>query len=266
MIGKIASRRGALALGLAATGAVAQETEAEFQPFTFAGTVVAREITGLSYETGGCIVSVSDSARRTGAAESGQLLVELDAQDAELALETAKARVADLEAAVAEKQLAIDAAEANVDRRAQELAFVGKEFARNEQMFRRGLINESTMEGVESRMMNADFAADQAKETLASAISAKKRAEIALDIGQHELHLFGREGVGQGEADTAGRPGDDCHLLLEGFHGSSRLAIAFKLTRWGCGAGLQAQLSPAGTQWWIESTRRSNFQTPASRR
>ena len=28
---------------------------------------------------------------------------------------------------------AIDAAEANVDRRAQELAFVGKEFARNEQ-------------------------------------------------------------------------------------------------------------------------------------
>lgn len=187
MIGKIASRRGALALGLAATGAVAQETEAEFQPFTFAGTVVAREITGLSYETGGCIVSVSDSARRTGAAESGQLLVELDAQDAELALETAKARVADLEAAVAEKQLAIDAAEANVDRRAQELAFVGKEFARNEQMFRRGLINESTMEGVESRMMNADFAADQAKETLASAISAKKRAEIALDIGQLDL-------------------------------------------------------------------------------
>ncbi|WP_417524484.1 HlyD family secretion protein [Marinovum sp.] len=179
---------GALSLVLLSAGASAQQAETpQFQPFTFAGTVVAREITGLSYEAGGCIVEVSDSARRIGVAESGQVLVKLDAQDAELALETAKARVADLEAAVAEKQLAIDAAEANVARRAQELAFVGKEFARNEQMFRRGLINESTMEGVESRKMNADFAADQARETLASAISAKKRAEIALDIGKLDL-------------------------------------------------------------------------------
>lgn len=188
MIGKTASAFGAGVVFLAGSlTARAQEATPEFHPFTFAGTVVAREITGLSYETGGCITSVSDSARRTGTAESGQLLVELDAQDAELAHETARARVADLEAAVAEAQLAIDAAEANVDRRAQELAFVGKEFARNEQMFRRGLINESTMEGVESRMMNANFAADQARETLASAKSAKRRAEIALEIGQLEL-------------------------------------------------------------------------------
>ena len=166
----------ACALGLIAAPLAAQETAAPaFEPFVFAGTVVAREITGLSYETGGCIVAVSDSARRTGVAQTGQVLVELDTQVSELALETARARVADLEAAVDEKQLAIDAAEANVERRAQELAFVGKEFTRNEQMFRRGLINESTMEGVESRMMNADFAADQA------------RAEIALRIGELEL-------------------------------------------------------------------------------
>lgn len=172
---------------LTPASAVAQEETPAFEPFVFAGTVVAREITGLSYETGGCIVAVSERARRAGVAETGQVLVELDGQAAELALETAKARVADLEAAVAEKQLAIDAAEANVERRAQELAFVGKEFTRNEQMFRRGLINESTMEGVESRMMNADFAADQAKETLASAVSAKTRAEIALRIGELDL-------------------------------------------------------------------------------
>lgn len=176
---------GAAVLGLAPGLLAAQETS--FDPFVFAGTVVARELTGLSYETGGCIVAVSGPARRSGTADPGQVLVELDPQAAELSLQTARARVADLEAAVDEKQLAIDAAEANVDRRAQELDFVGKEFARNEQMFRRGLINESTMEGVESRMMNARFAADQARETRASAISAKTRAEIALDIGKLEM-------------------------------------------------------------------------------
>ncbi|WP_323767747.1 HlyD family secretion protein [Marinovum sp.] len=187
MVSRFATGLAALTWGFAASAPGAQEAEPEFQPFTFAGTVVAREITGLSYETAGCITAVSDIARRTGTAKSGQMLVALDSQDAELALETARARVADLEAAVAEKQLAIDAAEANVARRAQELEFVGKEFARNEQMFRRGLINESTMEGVESRMMNANFAADQAGETLASAKSAKTRAEIALEIGQLDL-------------------------------------------------------------------------------
>lgn len=176
-----------LTFALLATAVPAQDKEPAFQPFTFAGTVVARDLTGLSYETGGCITAVSEDARRTGMAETGQLLVKLDDQASDLALQTARARVSDLEAAVAETQLAIDAAEANVDRRAQELEFVGKEFDRNEQMFRRGLINESTMESVESRMMNAQFTADQAAESLASARSAKERAEIALKIGQLDL-------------------------------------------------------------------------------
>lgn len=184
----ISGLAGIVACGMLPGVAMAQDA-AGFEPFTFAGTVVAREITGLSYETGGCIVSVSEPARRSGTAETDQVLVELDAQSAELALETAKARVADLEAAVAEKQLAIDAAEANVSRRAQELELVSKEFARNEQIFRRGLINESTMEGVEARMMEANFAADQAGETLASAVSAKQRAEIALKIGELEMRV-----------------------------------------------------------------------------
>ena len=80
-------------------------------------------------------------------------------------------RVLDLEAAVFERQLAIDAAQASVERRVQEL--VGKEFARNEKIFRRGLLNETAMEAVESRLMNAAFAADQASETQASAVSAR---------------------------------------------------------------------------------------------
>lgn len=189
---------GSVLLCLAGQAALAQSTTAQagsatgadlldFEPFFFAGTVVARDITGISYETSGCIVAVSEPARRTGIAEAGQVLVQLDGQATELEYETSSARVADLEAAVSERQLSIDAAEASVDRRTQELALVAKEFARTEQIFRRGLVNEATMEGVESRLMNTNFAADQAREALASAMSAKKRAEIALDIGRLEL-------------------------------------------------------------------------------
>ncbi|MEM9580881.1 MAG: HlyD family efflux transporter periplasmic adaptor subunit [Pseudomonadota bacterium] len=157
------------------------------QPFTFAGTVVARDLTGISYQAAGCIAAVSEAAKRSGRAKAGDVMVALDAQAAELALATARARLDDLEAAVAERQLAIDAAIANVSRRAQERDLVSKEFARNEQIFRRGLVNEATMEGVEARMMNANFAADQASEALASARSAKTRAEIALGIGLLDL-------------------------------------------------------------------------------
>ncbi len=179
----VSLRAGICALALIGQSALAQTSE----PVLFAGTVVARDIIGISYETSGCIVSVSENARRTGIAKADQVLVQLDVRSAELDFETASARVTDLEAAISERQLAIDAAEASVNRRVQEQALVAKEFARTEQIFRRGLVNEATMEGVESRMMNTNFAADQAQEALASARSAKTRAEIAVKIGLLEM-------------------------------------------------------------------------------
>lgn len=163
----------------------AQTTSLE--PIRLAGTVFADEITGISYEKGGCIVAVSEPARRIGVAKAGQILVELDPREAALKQKTAEARLLDLEAAVFERQLAIDAAKSSVARRGQELELMDKEFARNEQIFRRGLLNETAMEGVERRLMNANFASDQANETLQSALSAKKRAEIALEIGKLDL-------------------------------------------------------------------------------
>lgn len=169
------------------TANIAHAQTATPDSIRLAGTVLASEITGISYETGGCIIAVFEPARVTGMAQEGQVLVELDASDADLRLRTAQARVLDLEAAVFERQLAIDAAKASVQRRAQELELVGKEFARNEQIFRRGLLNETAMEAVESRLMNANFAADQASEAQASAVSAKTRAEIALEIGQLDM-------------------------------------------------------------------------------
>ncbi|MDU8928551.1 HlyD family efflux transporter periplasmic adaptor subunit [Alisedimentitalea sp. MJ-SS2] len=166
---------------------VSDSVAAESPQQVFAGNVVASDMAGLSYEARGCIVSISDEAKRGGMASVGQTLVELDRQKPELALRSAQAKVADLQAAVDERQLSIDAASADKDRRAQEVEFVAREFKRNETMFRRGLINESTMETVERRMMDANFAADRAKEALAGAQSAKARAEIALEIGQLEL-------------------------------------------------------------------------------
>ena len=150
---------------------------------TFFGTVRADAMAGLSYEARGCIVEVSESARRTGRAAEGQVLVRLDDQRAQLSLQTAQARVADLEAALEERDLAVASSEADASRRAKELELATSEFERNSTMLGRGLINETAMEAVERRYMEAQFAAERAQEAIATARSARKRAEIALEIG-----------------------------------------------------------------------------------
>lgn len=154
---------------------------------TFFGTVRASDIAGLSYGARGCIVEVSATAEQSRAATAGEMLVRLDDARTQLALRTAQARVAELESQISERQLAITAAEADQRRRAEELDFVSKEFQRNSTLLGRGLINETAMEAVEQRFMNARFTAERAQEAVDSALAAKDRAEIALDIGRLEL-------------------------------------------------------------------------------
>ncbi|MBP0483554.1 efflux RND transporter periplasmic adaptor subunit [Sagittula salina] len=174
-----------------AFGSVAAQEMQSLQPIerteSYVGTVRSRDVNGLSYGVRGCIAQVSEDALRNQVASAGQVLVELDDSLSQLALKTAEARVADLKAAVEERDLSLAAAEADVRRRGEELAFVAKEFERNQTMFRRGLINETTMEAVERRMMDARFAAEQAKEAMAAARSARARAEIAVQIGELDL-------------------------------------------------------------------------------
>ena len=110
-------------------------------------------------------------------------MVRLDDQRAHLALRTAEARQAELAAAMQERRLAIAAARADERRRQEDLAFVAKEFERSSAMLGRGLINESTMDTIERRFMEARFAAERAGEAIATAEAAARRAEIALDIG-----------------------------------------------------------------------------------
>jgi len=176
--------------------AAAQDSGLETMPLVMAsdvpaevyvGTVRASDMFGLSYEARGCIVAVSETAKTSLVAQAGQVLVELDDQRAQLALQTAQARLADLKAAVTERDLSVAAAEADERRRAEELEFVAREFERNQTMFRRGLINETTMEAVERRMLDATFSAERASEALQSALSAKARAEIAVEIGELDL-------------------------------------------------------------------------------
>lgn len=154
---------------------------------TFFGTVQASNIAGLSYEARGCVVEVSDQAKRQRVATAGQVLVRLDDQRSALALRTAEARLAELEAQVLERDLAIQSARADGERRSQELKLSTAEYERNSTMFGRGLINETTMEGVERRFMEARFAADRANEAIATAEAARRRAEIAHEIGKLEL-------------------------------------------------------------------------------
>ncbi len=163
------------------------QKDADAPAEVYVGTVRASELLGLSYGARGCILTVSEEAKRAKVASEGQVLVELDDQRSQLALRTAEARLLDLEAALAERALAVDAARADDRRRAEEVEFVAKEYERNLTMFRRGLINETTMESVERRMMDANFTAERASEAVDNALSAMKRAEIALEIGRLDM-------------------------------------------------------------------------------
>lgn len=156
---------------------------------TYFGTVRASDLTALSYGARGCIIEVSDAAKRTRMVAAGEVLVRLDDKRSRLDVRTAEARTSELAAAIDERQLAIAAARAD-DRRAQEeLDFVAKEFERNSVMLGRGLINESAMETIERRFMDANFAAERSKEAIANAEAALRRAEIALEIGVLDLEL-----------------------------------------------------------------------------
>ncbi|KMW59471.1 putative RND efflux membrane fusion protein [Candidatus Rhodobacter oscarellae] len=171
----------ALALALVPFTAGADDAE------TYFGTVRASEIDGLSFEARGCIVEISDAAKTARRAAGGQVLVRLDAQRAELAVVTAEARLAELAAQVEERELSLAAARADDLRRQEERDFVEEEFQRNSVMLGRGLINETTMDGIERRFMDARFTAERAKEAISTAEAALKRAQIALEIGTLDM-------------------------------------------------------------------------------
>ncbi len=173
-----------LTLAALAFPALAQET---FQTVNLAGTVVADNKTGLSYKARGCITGLSQAAVKSGKATAGQVLVELDDRSATLAVKSANARVSDLEAAVDESEFAITVANADGARIKEEQDFVNREFERTRVLFRRGLVNETTLETAERRKLDATFAVDRTAEALERAISARSRANIALEIGQLDV-------------------------------------------------------------------------------
>ena len=162
---------------------IAQEVAGD----TYFGTVRASDIASLSYGVRGCVLEVSEAAKRDRVVTAGEVLVNLDDQRAILALRTAEARVSELAAAIEERELAVSAAIADDRRREEELDFVSEEFQRSSVMLGRGLINESTMDTIERRFMDAKFTAERAKEAIINAKAAVRRAEIAHEIGKLDL-------------------------------------------------------------------------------
>ena len=154
---------------------------------TYFGTVRARDIFSLSYGARGCIVDVAEDAKAERLVRAGQVLVRLDDARSLLGLRTAEARVAELEAALEERRLSVDAAVADERRRGQDLALVQEEFQRSSEMLGRGLINESAMDAIERSFLESTFAAERAQESIATAKAAARRAEIALEIGRLEV-------------------------------------------------------------------------------
>jgi len=153
-----------------------------------AGTVVADNMTGLSYRVRGCITSISKEATNIGIAAVNQELIKLDDRVAKMAVATAVARVKDLEAEVGDSEFSITTVHAEIIRVQEEQDFVVREFERTRLLFQRGLVNETTLEAAARRKMEASFALERIQEDLQRALSGKSRAEIALDIGLLELN------------------------------------------------------------------------------
>ena len=169
-------------LTIAPLQAIGQSASSE----TYFGTVRASDISSLSYGARGCVLEISEVSKRERLVKKGEVLVKLDDQRSQLALRTAEGRLSDLSATIEERQLAVEAAQADDRRREEELEFVSDEFKRSNVLLGRGLINETTMDTIERRFMDANFAAERAKEAIANAQAAYKRAEIALEIGELE--------------------------------------------------------------------------------
>ena len=168
-----------------ATSLFAQTGE---EPISLAGTVVADNMTGLSYRVRGCITSVSKEATNTGVAAINQKLIKLDDRAAKIAVATAVARVKDLEAEVGDREFSVTAVQAEIIRVQEEQDFVVREYERTRLLFQRGIVNETTLEAAARRKMEATFALERIQEELQRALSGKSRAEIALDIGLLELN------------------------------------------------------------------------------
>ena len=158
------------------------------EPISLAGTVVADNMTGLSYRVRGCIKSVSKEAINTGIATINQELIKLDDRVAKMAVATAVARIKNLEAEVDDREFSVTVVQAEIIRVQEEQDFVAREYERTRLLFQRGLVNETTLEAAERRKMEASFALERIQEELQRALSGKSRAEIALDIGLLELN------------------------------------------------------------------------------
>ena len=158
------------------------------EPISLAGTIVADNMTGLSYRVRGCITSVSKEATNTGIAAINQKLIKLDDRAAKIAVATAVARVKDLEAEVDDREFSVTAVQAEIIRVQEEQDFVVREYERTRLLFQRGIVNETTLEAAARRKMEAIFALERIQEELQRALSGKSRAKIALDIGLLELN------------------------------------------------------------------------------
>jgi len=158
-----------------------------FQSINLAGTVIAENESGLSYEAQGCITEVSQVAVNSGLAIKDQILVKLDDRTSQLALKSAQARAGDLKAAVEESEFSITVAKADLSRAKEEFDFVLREFNRTNVLFKRGLVNETMLETAERKKLDATFSVDRAEEALTRANSKKSRADIAYEIGQLEV-------------------------------------------------------------------------------
>lgn len=146
----------------------------------------------VSAEVGGRVVAVG--ARENARVKTGDLLFRIDPQpyqlavdEAKVAIATAKARLEELKAALASKQVEIDSAK-------DDIAYFDKEYSRQKALLKTSLTSEATLQAAEHKLTQAraelataQAEAAEAKAAIATGVSAVANAKVQLEIAKLNL-------------------------------------------------------------------------------
>ena len=158
------------------------------------GEVQSRRELEVRAATSGQIVELAEGFEEGGHVEAGQLLVQIDPGDAELALSRVKSDITDAWAEQSEAQAALALAEDELSAAQEQADLREKAFERAQDLQRRGVGSAASVEtaklaasSARASVLTRRQAVAQAESRVSQAATALERAEIALAEAQRRL-------------------------------------------------------------------------------
>ncbi len=157
------------------------------------GEVSSKRTLEIRAASGGQLIYLADGFEDGGQVEGGQLLAQVDPQDAQAALDRVKADVLDAEAEVRDANRALDISQDDLEAAQEQASLREKAFERQRDLKDRGV-------GTEAAVENAELAASSARAAVLSKRQALANAAARVDQAQTRM---ARAGIALAEAERA---------------------------------------------------------------